>query len=230
MDIGRAFAYVFDDDDWVKKILIGGLISIIPLLGEFIIYGYMTEIARRSYRQGDVALPEWDDIGGYLARGFLFWLGLVIWALPFILFFACSFLMAILFGLGSGEEAVLGLSILLIYVVIFPMVLLFALAAALVVPVLLGRYAAHGRFGALFEFGEIIAEVRRIGLGPILLLTVTYLAAGYIGQIGVMFCLVGVLFTGFYGRLAIAHAAGQVHRMAFTSDGRAVAAPTETIG
>lgn len=214
MDIGRAFSYVFDDEEWVKKILIGGALSLVPLLGGWIVYGYMIEIARRSFRSDDVELPDWDDIGGNLARGFFFWLGLAIWALPLILLVVCGVLAAILLGLATGDDAAFGVSIVLVYIALMPLFLFFSLAAALVIPVLLGRYANQGRFAAMFEFGEIITEVRRVGFVPLLLLAVTYVAAGFIGQLGIVLCLIGVIFTGFYGNLAIAHAAGQVYRLA----------------
>jgi len=214
MDIGKAFSYVFDDEEWIKKILIGGAFSLIPLLGSFIVYGYMLETARRAFRTDDFALPDWDDIGGYLTRGFIFWLGLALWALPFFLLFACSLLFIVLLGVATGEEAAIGVSLGLFYIVFFPLIMLLSLGTALVIPVLLGRYANDARFGAMFEISEIIADVRRIGFVPLLLLGVTYMVAGYVGQLGIFLCLIGVIFTGFYGNLVIAHAAGQYHRLA----------------
>ena len=215
MDIGRAFSFVFEDDEWVKKILIGGAILLIPFVGIFIVYGFMIEVARRAFYGTAIdEFPEWDDIGGYLSRGFFFWLATFLWVLPFILLFICGFLIVILLGVGTGQEAVIGISILLIYLVLFPMIFILSIAAAVITPVLLGRYAYHQRFSAMFEFSEIIADIRRIGLVPMVLLTGTYMAAGYLGQLGIMLCFIGVIFTTFYGNLAAAHAAGQTYRLA----------------
>lgn len=215
MDIGRALSFVFDDHEWIKKILIGGLISLIPLIGGFIVYGYMIEIVQRVYGQATIdELPEWDDVGSYLTRGFIFWLGLALWALPFILLITGSILMVILLGVASGEDAIIGVSIGLFYLIFFPAIMLFSLGSALVIPLLLGRYAVQGRFGAMFEFPEIIVEVRQIGAVPLLLLVVTYFVATSVGQVGVFLCFVGVIFTAFYGNLVIAHAAGQTYRLA----------------
>ena len=214
MDIGRAFSFVFDDEEWIKKIVIGGAISLIPLLGSFMVYGYMLEVARRAFRQTGDNLPEWDDIGGYLARGFIFWLGLAVWMLPILLFIACAAMIVIFAGLASGDDAAIGVSVFFFYLVFFPLILLISLLSAIVIPVLLGRYAEHRRFGSMFEFSEIAAEVRQTGFVPLLLMFVTYLAAGYIGQLGIILCFIGVIFTGFYGNLAIANAAGQTYRLA----------------
>ena len=215
MDIGRAFNFVFEDDEWVKKILIGGAILLIPFVGFLIAYGFMIEVARRAFHGTAIdEFPEWDDIGGYLSRGFFFWLATFLWVLPFILLFMCGFLIVILLGVGTGEEAVIGVSIVLFYLVLIPMIFLLSIAAAVITPVLLGRYAYHQRFGAMFEFSEIIADVRRIGLAPMVLLTGVYLAAGYLGQFGIILCFIGVVFTTFYGNVAAAHAAGQTYRLA----------------
>ncbi len=215
IDIGRAFSAPFEDAEWVKKILVGGLISIIPILGIWIIYGYMIEIARRVYNDPQTpGLPEWDDIGGYLARGFFFWAGLFLWALPFILLIVCAVLAMISLGLAIGGGVAIGVSLMLLCCLFFPLMMLYSVAAVIGVPVLLGRYAVHGRFAALFEFGEIIAEVRRIGVVPLALLSAICYVAAYIGQLGVAFCFVGVFFTGFYGSVVIGHASGQSARLA----------------
>lgn len=33
MDVGRAITYVFQDKGWITKVLIGGVLFIIPILG-----------------------------------------------------------------------------------------------------------------------------------------------------------------------------------------------------
>ncbi|MEZ4571609.1 MAG: DUF4013 domain-containing protein [Thermomicrobiales bacterium] len=138
-----------------------GLISIIPLIRSFVVYDYMIEIARRVFESPEIGeLPEWDDFGGYLSRRFLFWLRLAIWVLPFVLLFACGVLLAILFGVAAGEEAFVGIFGVLLLPRDDAAILLLSLAAGLAIPVLLGRFAIHGRFGAMFEFGEIITEIR----------------------------------------------------------------------
>ncbi len=45
MDFAKAFSFVFDDPDWVQKIVIGGLVSLIPVIGWLLGLGYMVAIA-----------------------------------------------------------------------------------------------------------------------------------------------------------------------------------------
>jgi hypothetical protein len=214
VDIGRAFAFVFDDPEWVKKILIGGAISLVPVVGSFIVYGYMLEIARRSFAASGDDLPEWDDVGGMLASGFILWLGYMIWFLPVVLLILCFVFAMILTGVASGSDAVIGLSFLFAFMVFMPLIFLVSILAAVIQPLLLGRYAIERRFGALFEFGAILAEARLIGAVPLLLLLVTVLAAQSIGSLGFVLCFIGVIFTSFYASLVTAHGAGQVYRRA----------------
>ena len=46
MDIGKAFGFVFEDEEWVSKVLIGGLIFLIPLIGQFAVIGYSFKVAQ----------------------------------------------------------------------------------------------------------------------------------------------------------------------------------------
>ena len=214
MDIGRAFAFVFDDDEWIKKILIGGLITLIPLIGGFVAYGYMIEIVRRIYAEGDERLPEWDDFGGYLTRGFVLVVGTLIWFLPIFIVMGCLVALLAATTSTSDGDGVAVLGGLMLFGLVSVMVLLIPVWAAVFLPILIGRYAIEQRFGAMFEFSEIIAEVRRVGAGPLLMLFVTYLAASVVGQLGFIACFIGVIFTAFYADLVVAHAAGQVYRRA----------------
>ncbi|MFN2244903.1 MAG: DUF4013 domain-containing protein, partial [Anaerolineae bacterium] len=79
MDIGKAFTFVFDDKDWVVKVLIGigilvaGLVLswlIIPgILAGLLLSGYALEITRRVIRGEVEVLPAWEDWGQLLIDG-----------------------------------------------------------------------------------------------------------------------------------------------------------------
>ena len=213
MDFGRAFTYVFDDPEWIKKILIGGLITLIPLVGSFIVYGYTLEIARRVYFESEERLPAWDDFGGYLMRGFIFWIAMLIWFLPITLLIGCVVVVLIAAG-STGEDAAVALSTLAAFA-LFGLVLLVVLLWSLtVLPILAGRYAVERRFRAAFQFGEILVDLRRAGPLPLLLLFVLYFVAGFIAQFGFLACFIGVIFTSFFANAVTAHGVGQVYRRA----------------
>lgn len=214
MDFGRAIGFVFKDSEWVKKVLIGGLIFIIPLIGAFVVYGYALEVARRAY-QNDDTLPEWNDFGGYLTHGFIAWVGAFIWAIPIGLIAACAFVPGI--ALSGDDGGAGGLLFFFGYCLAIPLLLVYQVT---VFPILMARYAVLRNFGALFQFSEIIDEVRRAGSNLLMMLLIV-IVAGFISQAGIIACFIGVFFTAFYSYLIMGNAAGQLYRLA-----RGEAAPT----
>ena len=50
MDIGRTISYIFEDEKWVTKVLIGGLVLIIPIIGQLVLIGYMLKTAQNVAR------------------------------------------------------------------------------------------------------------------------------------------------------------------------------------
>jgi hypothetical protein len=65
----------------------------------------------------------------------------------------------------------------------------------------------------MFQFSEVIAEIRQAG-SALLMVLVVAIVATFIAQLGLIACFIGVIFTTFYAYLAIGHAAGQVYRRA----------------
>jgi len=64
MDVGKAFGYVFEDKNWLIKLLIGGILLFIPVVN-FIPIGYALTALRNVAEGKESPLPEWDDWGGY---------------------------------------------------------------------------------------------------------------------------------------------------------------------
>ena len=58
MDIGKAFSFVFEDEEWVSKILIGGLIALIPLVGQLVVLGYALKVAQNVAQGSPRPLPR----------------------------------------------------------------------------------------------------------------------------------------------------------------------------
>ena len=70
MDFGKAFSFVFEDEDWIKKIGIGALLSL-TVIGLIPVLGWALEITKRVINKDAEVLPDWSDFGGYITRGFL---------------------------------------------------------------------------------------------------------------------------------------------------------------
>jgi hypothetical protein len=71
MEIGKAFGFVTEDEQWITKVLIGGLIQFVPLLGTIAILGYSYRVALNVARGNPRPLPAWGEFGDFLGRGFM---------------------------------------------------------------------------------------------------------------------------------------------------------------
>lgn len=66
MDFGSSFSFVFKDPDWVKKLLIMGLVTLIPVLGQLVLMGWMAEVLRRTARATwNRACPTWTSASSW---------------------------------------------------------------------------------------------------------------------------------------------------------------------
>ncbi len=203
IDVRRALSFVFDDDRWVKKVLIGGLFALGPviLVGIFFLIGYLVEIVRRVAAGDPHPLPAWErNYGAYFRLGFPAAWGVLIWLLPFTLVWLGAGL-----ALGTGHSIAVQL--------VFGLLMLAAanLYAAIVVPSVIGRYAATGRVGSMFELGEIVGSIRRIGTGflAIWLVHLFILALTF----ATIWAIVMIMFTTAYAVMVFGHVYGQAMRI-----------------
>ncbi|MFT4900994.1 MAG: hypothetical protein ACI81V_000261 [Lentimonas sp.] len=95
----EVFINLIRQPSFLGKVLIGGLLSFVPLVN-ILAFGYLYRFARRTRRMGQLSLPEWTDWRGLFFDGLRFtvvWL--IYWAAPvFIAFLLGELLEAIHFG------------------------------------------------------------------------------------------------------------------------------------
>lgn len=197
MDIGRAFTFVFDDDDWLKKVAIGGIVTLVPILN-FVALGYAIRVLQNIRAGRELPLPEWDDWGDDFMRGLLVTVATLIWALPAI----AVMLLGVLFAALLDTEACIWLG--------YCPGLLWTLVLAIVTPVLYLQYAKREEFAAFFDFGEILAVIRdHLSDYAIawLMIMVAFVAASVVGSIA---CGIGIIFTTFWAYLVQSHLLAQV--------------------
>ena len=83
MNFGRPFSFAFEDPDWLKKIALAALVTLIPVVGQFFIMGWGLEITRRVIKGEPTLLPDLD-FGKNLGTGFKAWVISLVYSIPFM--------------------------------------------------------------------------------------------------------------------------------------------------
>jgi len=213
MDIGRSFTYMTEDQDWVKKILIGGVVNLIPIVN-FAATGYFIEALRNTAEGRELPLPEWGDFGGKFVKGLMAGIAGFIYALPIML------VMGIVFGLGTAVAAAVSDEDTAAAVVTacsgigYCLMFVYMILLMLILPAATVRYALTGQFGAFFRFGDIMAFIKANVGGYIIALLVSLVAGLIAGMVGGIICGVGIFFTLMWAMLVGANLFGNLAREA----------------
>ena len=208
IDIGKSFTHMFDDESWIMKIVIGGILAFIPIVN-FVVLGYMVEALKRAADGMDVALPEWDDFGGKFVKGLMLFIIVLVYAIPIILLVCCVGILIPL--LASGDSNAIADTAVLLNLCVNCLSLVWGILMWLVLPAVAIRFADTGEFMSAFQFGEIFSFITA-NLANYIVALILVLVANFIASFGIIACFVGVLFTNFWSYLVTAHLLGQVQR------------------
>jgi len=222
MDYGKAFTFVFDDEEWVQKLLIGGILGLIPIVN-LVVIGYGLKVLKNVADGMEQPLPAWDDFGDYFVQGLMSFLGSLVWAIPILIVVMLTAFLSAVAGAGYGYDTsaaqaapfhvcTWGLSCLST---------LYGLFMGVVLPAAITRYAISGEFGAFFRFGEIFNYITS-NLGSYIIALLLGFVAHFISGFGVIFCIVGVVFTAFWAILVSSHLLGQVYLESVTPGSESV--------
>jgi len=224
MEIGKAFTFVTEDEQWITKVLIGGLIQFVPLLGTIAVLGYSYRVALNVARGNPRPLPAWGEFGDFLGRGFFALVIQIVYLLPLIVLYGV-FLFLTVAGAAAAEdsEAVAGV-LGLLSLCLIPLQLVVALVCGFASLAAIMRYLATDSLGEAFKFGEAIATLRN-HIGSFLMILAVGILAGLVASLGVIACGIGVLFTGFYAQCVIGHVIGQAMQRIFPPQQPVYAAP-----
>ena len=219
IDIRLALTYIFKDERWVRKLLIGFLLAFGPIMviGVFFILGYLSEIVRRVMAGSEEPLPEWSgNFGTYLKQGIPIAIGLLIWYIPVAILWSGT-------GLALAPATIAGQ---LVFGV--SMMVIVNLYTAVIFPSVIGRYAVTASFGSMFDFGSIFGSIRRVGSGfvavwivQIIVLLLTFVT---------IWTFVGMFLTIAYAAMAFGHIYGQAARIGYGEEPAAPEMPATTEG
>jgi len=184
---------------------------LIPLIGPLFLAGWGLELTRRVIAKESEPLPEWNDFGGYIVKGIqLIVIGFV-YTLPVILVQSCSqgLLTAGMDNFGNDETfmAVYGLAQFCIGCPTF----LYSLFLGFFMPAAIAHFAAEGSLGAAFRFAEIF-RIIKAGPAAYIIIVLASIVMPFIAMLGLMFCLVGALFTFPYAMTVMHFLYGEAYR------------------
>ena len=219
MDIGSAFTFVFDDEEWVKKLAIGGAIFLVGILTIWILVGivilfipagYMFLTLKNVRDENPNPLPEWTDFGELLKIGFFVFLIFFIYNIPVYILSCAGPLLQLapeMAQMDSDATAAVGFVVVCLNCFQFALSLLIAF----IIPGALIKYAQYDSFGAAFKFGEIFSFIGA-NIGDYIIAVLLGWVASLIGFFGIILCFIGVFFTTFWSMLVTGNLYGQLAR------------------
>jgi hypothetical protein len=213
MDLKRGVTFPTLDPQWVVKVLIGTLISFVPILN-FVAIGYAMDTSRNVYHGRETPLPEWNDFGGQFIRGLLGAVIQFVWSIPLLLL-TCPFIFTIISSIDP-ETGALNAAGGVAFVCLPLLIVLGALVLAPFIMTALTRYAVTNQFSEAMP-GPVLREVRS-SIRPWLVILAASIGIGIVAAL-LQVCTLGfgaILFVplAFYMQLVMAHWYAQAHRAA----------------
>jgi hypothetical protein len=218
--ITDSLTYLRTGDDWLKTVLVGGLLTLLGFLvvPAVLVAGYLVRVLRATMH-GDDAPPRFDDWGAMAAEGVrAFGIALVYGVLPALLL-AATAAVGGLAASGGRTLALLGGGLVLLGGLL---ALALGLVAAYVLPAALANYAEQDRFGAGFALADLrpvlgSGTYATAWLSGVAVVLVAGLVAGLLNAVPLLGTVVGG-FVSFYAVTAayyiVGHAWGDLRGLA----------------
>jgi hypothetical protein len=230
MDIGKAFTFMFSDPDWLRKLGIGTLVMLagiifspvlIGLIPLVIVTGYTLDVTRNVLDGQTNPLPQWEDWGGFLSRGFKLCVVYIVWALPLIVAVIPWAIGAAISGNASytngGGANILGSLFMFCGGCLM---VLWTIVLVVMSPAIYVKVARTDSIGAGLDIPALWTFTRN-NLSNVIVAVLLYLVAGFIASIaamlGIIAIVIGLLVTiplaALWQMLVEAHLFGQVGRI-----------------
>ena len=206
MDIGKSFGFVFEDKKWIEKVLIGGILTLVPILGQIIILGYSVELIRNVRQYKTNPLPEWDNWGEKIAEGFKLFVIFLLWSLPLLLL---EIILLVPMSIMGNSDT--GSTVASIFSLCFGcLALIYSIVLMLANPSIIIKFAETGDISEGLKFGEIL-NFSKEHLGQIVVVVIVGLLAFTLaGIIGSLLCIIGLAFTLFWAGMVQYHMIAQI--------------------
>ena len=206
MNYSRAFSYVFEDKNWLSKILIAGLISLIPIIGQIYLFGWMVEIVRRTKAGRTDILPT-THFTYFLTLGLKVFVVCLIYSIPVIILSCILGLMNT--SVENSDSSMI--TVIFTGVGCLGSILTFIVHVAVS---LLGTYgiiklAETDQIKACLDFNDAFNTIKD-NIGTFIIVELLALVAGLIQSAGFILCFVGAILTVPYGVAIVGNLVGQL--------------------
>ena len=205
MDYGKALTYITEDPRWQQKIAIGTGVFIISFLLSFILIGVLGFLIITGYtvrllqnvRDGQTyPLPEWDQWGDDLARGFKLFVVSLVWSLPILIFSVPTGIGSAIADSARSDFEFFGSMLAICGGCLSA---LYGLFLAVVMPGYSIAFARDEQISSGLRFRDIW-DWTQAHLGDVIMVAIVYIVASIafalLGSIvGVLLCLVGLIVT-----------------------------------
>ena len=213
MDIVEEIKFPSTDKDWIKKVLIGGILNVIPLLN-LLSSGYNLKVMKNGI-ESKSGMPEWEDLGNLFVKGLIaFIISLVYLLIPIIVLLisvggivfsvlSAAFTGDMSMAFGAIGGAVGGILIGLLLMLIF----------GFLIPMALSMYIKEDNISAAFRFAEVLSRIKKV-FGDYLTVFIVLIVLWFILGLFSMVPLLGFLimiFGGFYIAAVGANMFGKVY-------------------
>lgn len=213
MDFVQAFTFPFQDQDWIKKLVITGLIALIPIIGWIAVLGWSLEVARRVIRAEAPVLPDWSNFGGNFGLGIKGTVISVVLSIPLIVLYLPVGVLPLLF-----DENEVATVLTIVSICTGCLALLYSLVVMFTLPAAFGQLAATDSLAEAFKVGRLLNLIRAAPAAHLIVI-LGLLVSGLVWPLGSIACGIGVLFTLAYSLAADGHLYGQAHVQAAKAAG-----------
>ena len=205
MDIGKALTFITEDERYLEKLgigvallLISGIASVafVGVLGSFILMGYSLRLLKNVRDGVEKPLPEWNQWGDDLTRGFKLMVVGLVWALPILVLVVP---LAIGGGMAdSNTEAAQVFGGLILFGATC-LIAIYAIFVAVMMPGMTIAFAKDETIRSGLQITEISRRTMK-NLGQVVIASLVSWAAGAVFGIvamvgGLLLCIVGLVVT-----------------------------------
>lgn len=192
MDFTRAVTFVFSERDWWKKILITGLIGVIPFVGVIYLMGWMMEVVDRVKGNAAEKLPVRPTFAIF-KNGVKLLAGVLIYLIPMMVLFSVfgvfKYFWQVIFD-GFLENAGVQMFNLIVNIAEF----IYVFLILFVLPGIIYKLIRRNSLRDTFDFKGVFQAVRNNSQTYFQLLVAAVICL-IVAGVGISLLYVGVIFT-----------------------------------